>query len=694
MARMLRPRRPLSLEALATPRASQLASKWCAPSEAGSGREIESVRVEDGVVRWDHEGALCWPRCKDSPLNATIGLARHALDPNVELDPTGRSALTKVARETSARQFWCDPQSRGSGDLGLEMATAPLARWAPREFNDLIRRIMREATERDDRQALKLARKLRGLLPVLTEPEFVALRQLAIRISPAAQADEKAREARRLLQMAELAGHDASGQMDVLIAARSAYLPIGFRELLMAPPQPEDFTRLANLLDPRHPHEHLQGWLAYLHYAPPEHMPDDFPPLVALLSSEDSLVRARALEAIRVAGKPGLFRALASSNWRWSPEMDSHEASRGCFALCHASRFVKVPELLERIPPKYLALLIILHPENNQLLDAYERYLLGLIRDLPVQGTADRCPLAHKAGPLKALMRRRSDALIAALNEIVSHAPEGGGGCEEYPVRTAIGVLLEAKAPEGLRLWRDLYPIMSTQGIAAKIRKATFLCTDDPSARALCAHLLATAENDGELSEFANWAVEHGQCPWLVDQIEEFFEGAAAADIARGLTIAGCLPPASEAASLWSVKIDKLPLLGWLGELRVRAKQRWQAGLFADHWFGIFLDSSDSETAFPAYRLFCECADNLAWNRARRRLYALYSDQPTPEHPHWVNWLIWFLEPDTHSTARSRAEDRSAYLFDTAIPRRTHWPWIDDVRPLPPARETVSNWVE
>lgn len=364
-------------------------------------------------------------------------------------------------------------------------------------------------------------------------------------------------------------------------------------------PSAADFAYLARELARTSDRPVLLKWLSYLRLVELKNLPERYTPLLALACHEDETIRALALESIARSGQQTLCAAIASTDWAHHGVMDPDESIHGSIALCLATRdegTLSVTRALVRINPVARALMVKLHPGNQECLDLFEAFL----------HTSDHTRLRFMPQALREawdetldlLARTHADSLLGVVD----------GSRKTYLVELLLRALFRYRPEDASRLWHSL---MDEDDVSLSDPFSTLPieAPDSPVVEQARRRVIGLVKSDRDYLILAMCAERHGRAGWLIERITENLRARSAASVAQGITLAGMLDQSSAADDLWARELASPPAQGWLAVVHARARERYRRNQWAHHWLDRFLEQSDRDRAYGHFVLFVESAD-------------------------------------------------------------------------------------
>ncbi len=664
------------LEALATPEAATRAERLPARARPSWSPWPDTVHLNrtTGSVHWNHQKALEWPRSKEVPLDATMGLGPLAIDPDMVLPEASCTVLRELAVKTHAEKLWAHPDT-SSDDTGLETARNPLARWAPDALCGLIRRIFASVEGRGLEGVWRLALALPTHVFILEEKQRRALVAAADAIESGEGRDsEVGRVARMYLCLSRLAERPATEQVAALAALREGPTLCYDHRFVLDAPTRDDLEAIARYLEPAAPKHQLTRWLGYLSVVPLTAMPTGFPALRNSIQHSDPDVRGLAFEVIWRSRDPVLMAAVAESGWQFTESMNRDEAAYGSLVLCEAADDKSVGAIRARIDPQALGRLALKRHDREDDLDAFTDYVCQELHDV-LQGRTPRSlsrSWSNNDDALDLLVKRRGETVLKWLAPLVDErrTTQGKFWFEGFPFSGLCLALLRHRPNDGARLWLALLDAYEQSFVRdARFNMVPVEAPDDPAVDELRDRVLERTKTDLDLTNVAEAVIQHGRHDWLLRCIQRDVNGSSAAQIARGLTLAGLLDRTPAADALWEGRLAAPLAPGWLGEVYKWARGLYSKNIWAHHWLDRFITECDRDAAFGCHALFIDCADHRAFAWAPRQL-----NDSRLEGPWRVHWSL--SAGNLRDRVKKVGEGRRKTFCGTKIFEQTQAPWL------------------
>jgi hypothetical protein len=647
------------LLACATPAAVRLVDGDPAPLARSWEHARAVYDVASNAIRWvGHD--------KPRTLGDFRDLEPYAVDPSVDVE--AQLAVSLKAISDMAKQAAKEAQFQDR-DFGLRHSEAALARWAPDALGRLHRRQLAEAGTQRGEALYRLAQDMPPKLLLLKETELSSL-AVAYEVA-AAETGEQAEMAARCLLIARLAGKSAAEQIALLSEAPCGPDLIHEHRSILSKPGRDDFATLADKLRADQTAKELSGWLWYLANVPLDDLPEGYPPLAALFSHPDPVVRRRAFEAACNARDKSLTQAMADTGWVWTSETDREEGIDGSILLAHSD--LPREKLRRRIAPDALGMLALRDDADDDDLDALLEHIRSRIAYDTVRASrtigGTFFILTHAVDKLAAA---RGSALIEVVEPFIAGRwkPRLSLFPEDFPYVDICRGLLRHHPEAGAAMWRVMHKELE-RGITSNdtFTLLPFEATD-PSVFALRDLMWERAKTDEDLGKIATAIIEHKAQDWALARIAKDLDGPWAGQIAQGLWMAGFLERSDEADALWSGQLAAPPSAGWLADVHEQASSHYHRNAWARHWLELFIRERDPDRAHAHHFLFLKCADRRAYTWARQSVGEAWATLPRPWQIHWS--LAW---PAVCRAIEHRDKEWKETLFGTKITTHIQWPW-------------------
>lgn len=698
----------LLLEALATPAAMRFLAERV-PARVGPAAELsigDAVELDGRTINWNVDEASRWPRCKDAPLEAAIGLNRFVWNSELDLDVDLVDRLKQLARSLTDDQLW-SVAGNGNDDGGLSNGRLPLARWAPEERAEI------------ERRRFDLARMRRPLIDVLSSGidgvrrAAISFLKLAWRGAPEEKADatpeplpqrlsrwlpasvlalpddqlagwrELARADRRKavsvneihvgLQVASLVSRPAGVQVAVI-----SELPddAGLEPLLvkaLVTPDAGVFAIVGKRLTEAASDEQRLKWLTYLINVRLKHMPENWAPLQALLGSASPQVRGRAMQAALYSGDPQLADTFEATGWTAAGLSDRIEIAVGSLLLTESTKAETDPDdIIARVHGEALGKLVDRFPDNSVYLDAFADFVE---RELDLLFTAKSMSfpraILNSVGGWDHLARMRPERLRAALQPVFKGDPRARTHfmAEDFPLHAALRTYARIDPSLVADLVADELRLQMSSNFRSGDYHLLAIQLPGPEGDSARDVSLFEANDDEKLAQLSRTAQEHGREDWLLRRIREDLRADAAGLIARGIVLAGFLDDTEQARALWSGELADPPAAGWLARVHDIALLRFRKNQESRHWQRMFNDDPDDARAFSAHELVVASVDLRVFGRARRQELEPWEDWSARRRAHW---RLRF--EDLNSAARQREGDYKKLFLASRPPGHAQYP--------------------
>lgn len=335
-------------------------------------RDTVNSNAATGLVEWDHATAKTWKRCQQHPLDATMGLATYAVDPEATLSQTSAEELVALVRDVEPA---VEPDGRDG--CGLETAWLPLARWAPDALADYLRRRLGLLEEETVTDRTVLLGEIPGQLSLLDPATVGTVRRATTK------ADGADREADLLTYvhlLLDLKDQPAAEQIARLRQAGDQRPAVEAISFLLAAPAEDDFELLSTCLEAASPATDLCWWLEYMARVSLELMPPGYAPVANLLKHQETEVRAAAFRVARTDEE--LMRLVAESNWSAADAESTAEALEGSQVLLEATDETDPTAYAARLRCDALAPLVEHLGASPAVLNAYQASLTDRLDEL------------------------------------------------------------------------------------------------------------------------------------------------------------------------------------------------------------------------------------------------------------------------------------------------------------------------
>lgn len=646
------------LEALATPAAMAKVAPLPRPSR-DHGQRNETVQVDEvsGVISWDHQTALQWPRSQEIALSAAMGLSAPARDPHTILSSDDRAVLAALPETLAAERVWSHHGAM-SEDVDVEGCRDALARWAPEALACLVRRIYGTTAQRTEEGVRQLAWRLPAYLMVL-DPSALPMEQGDFVLQ-------------RLWQKS------ASEQIAILNCDNN---PISSQDYaILARPSAEDLAAVLDHLAHAETTERISGWLWYLSVVPLDALPVEKAEevLLRLCGHAETDVRRLALAVVFRTRQPALFEAFLRSGWRHAPAMDHDESAWASLILCQVANDDTAADIRSRINPCTLGNLLVRRPKAGEEMAAFAKFFLGELdratgKTAPTKTVSFWLDDEEDIQSITLLLEQRGEEILSRLEPVLDGHQRIRWGYEvEFPLVPLAIALMRHRPEMGVRLWAVLLDRYD-RGIMRRPALETLPLEgpDHPAVLRARDIMLKRAKSDDALATIAAKAGDLGRQDWLLQCLErDLSQDACAGTMARALTLAGFCDTSPQLDQFWAERLAQPPAPGWLAEVHAWARGHYRRNQWARHWLTQFFEEPDRDRAFAYHQLFMSCADRRAWSWASDMLGSRGETVP----PIWKQHLSL-----TSQALSMRIEEREKKLKDTlygTAVERILAPWL------------------
>lgn len=657
------------LDALATPAAGEIAfSLSVIPYE---------VRPVHGVATSD-EGEVALLEDTTEKALGDYGLLKdEALNPDRTLAPAELSRMRRSAEQFDITDLWASGRQRSRTDVDFDLAEVALARWAPDMLVSIVRRAFDSAPNRmipstepgadsPETRVSGLVMALQEYWPVLGQQQMAALQPVVAQFFPQLFEEGAPTGDWLRLQIPRLAGRSSAEQIELLASDPKG--PNFYENDIgvFAALDQADFARLAELIAG----EWGVSWLGYLFFADHRAMPGDYEPLYPHLASEDVEARKRVQWLFRYQHSPERYRHLVESGWRWNEHMDRDEGSTGSLNLFHASKIMPVPDLENRVDPELWSGMLADHPDDDEALERYTRYLEAGIRGHRFPGGFGNHHWLNQTDAVRIAAARNTERLVAAINELIASDPHHAFGFDSFPVVDVVTALCTAAPAEGARLWDALWEsYLGSSWTLPHFEQIPIVATD-PIFLPLRQRVLDAALFDAKVETVVTSALGNGHQAWLLARMDDLLAGPTAGGIAKGLTIARFLDPSEEADAAWR-RIEAMSLSNWLAKIRARARTEYALGRTAKAAAQRFKAGRDTGELLADLVLFNHAADTHDFSLLKDWMDDDgFGDLSLVARSFWLEW-----SEKLKAAAKKNSDGRDKrYLYDEP-PKLTHRPW-------------------
>lgn len=620
----------------------------------------------------------------EEPLAAVLRLKVEPCDPDLELPQAWVERLNALADATGGDTLLRNHAERGGL---LDDASLPLARWAPHRLAD-VRRRFADAAARASVQSEKpggwarLFRRLGlgrapvpvlrivgaedqpGALPILGERELAAWRSIGRLARAQGLAPDFARDA------ALFADASAGEQIRLLAPSSPASVPDSAWRVLRRP-SPGDLTAIAAELDPAGDAATLSAWLGYVERVCLPVVPQGWSPLAALVGHQDAVVRTRLLSLLWELEDESLADAFERTGWTYSAGMGRDEAALGSLVLTLSAE-ATAGRVGARVHPDAFGELSARHPGIRSYRDAFADHVFSEIEHLQTARSRafPRAILGSRRG-WDLLLEDHGSALMSWTRPFTHPEDDRADWMfiEEFPYLRALEAV-DAIAPGSLAR-ALLAGLRASEGSNMRsgdlYRTATRV--QGPLGEEVRQLVLAEANDDAKLFEFACGLQENGQTDWLIASIVTGMASGSPGIVARALTLAGFLLPDEHAVRLWEGVLALPPAGGWLTDVHAAARERYARFAWARHWNGRLQGTAELDVAHAAHRLLVECIDDRFFIGAHRPSAETLAGWP------WRKAFLWtYGWKDLQAAAKKNKTELAKTFLGSRPPLANQFP--------------------
>ncbi len=295
----------------------------------------------------------CAQRNDLSPHQIARGLKRQCRNPTLSVPDDLGTRLETLVEDLELDSIW-SLLGATKDEIMLEEYEPCLCAYAPHIMADLVRRIVRQADQREGMSLRQLAWRLNEYSLIFEKEEVDSIHSAWEKLCADVPTwDRTQKETALFLFRSVLRGLDAPEQLEQLLerpeesldwtAYRAGFLPIN------------DWGDVWKKLSSSQSTERIKRILWFLS-AHPEIIPCDFisEKLVLFLRHEDSFIRSLILKIAYVAKNEEIVAAVLESGWAWSNLFCDRENHWGSLLLCEHGFSLAYSELRNRVHPSYL----------------------------------------------------------------------------------------------------------------------------------------------------------------------------------------------------------------------------------------------------------------------------------------------------------------------------------------------------
>lgn len=379
----------------------------------------------------------CAQRDDLSPRRIARGLKRECRNPNLSIPDDLGTRLEPLVEDIDPDSVW-SLIGPTRDDITLEEYEPCLCAYAPRTIANLVRRIVRQADQRDGMHLRQLAWHIKEHSLVLEEAEVDSIYRAWNRLSQAAPDWIKTqRDAEEFL----------FGPVLRELTARQQ-----FTHLLERPDDTRDWTKWQSHFLPLNDWQVVREELGsrqstkrrrrvfWFLSANPQTIPEDLilGELLPFLNHDDSIIRSSLFKIMHMIESKECIAALLGSQWSWDSSFCDRENRWGSLLLCEHGGSLSYSELRDRIHPVYLGYAVKCRGSRDEEVNRYAEDLdhiwsrIGIeVPDLPV----DFPPVDIEAGEdvKSPTYRKLSSVTLSKSVTFRSRRYTWGGTSEEDP---------------------------------------------------------------------------------------------------------------------------------------------------------------------------------------------------------------------------------------------------------------------
>ncbi|HEY5723980.1 MAG TPA: hypothetical protein VIT45_16845 [Allosphingosinicella sp.] len=631
------------------------------PEKRPFGRKDSVERADVGALQWKYVADRSNANWAKAALRYATDLAKHAPDPNAQLDAAGeallRESFSNLIAADDDREFQLSDEIR-----------IVLARWAPDLLATYLNRIDAIDTSRHDfgrivggwiSSLVTHGELVRNGIRAAFETTLRAHREASVNLDPN-------------LTVLTLAGATPAAQLDALLKMpKGPSWPKAHIDLLKRPTAAE-FARLETVLTDDADPALVAGWLTLLAHSDLNDMPPGYAPVARLMRHPDTKVRAAAMHVAWQADDKILCNRLRDDGWTTS-QMEGDEALHGSTALCCAEP-IDSDNRSSLILPLAIGCLSRTWPDQSEYREAFARHVEQRIR-------SELNPPRSSEGfgyrfDDRLSYRKLVEANPERVEQWIAPALEGARIPIGHMLFSADQAIIEVTRallwigrPSGQTLWRALVKSMNESSVRSDgLRLMPFETPLNSVVEELRHDGLDSATLDQHLFDIASALRRRKEEDWLITAIRPMLKSSVY-DLARAIVLAGELDNHAGSEALWD-DILALKLSQWLDEVRDLAWRRYLSNIQARNWLGAFITAPDPITAFSAFELFRLTASRTAGSWATTMMESAKEKVPARWYDHWL-----INVPGLNAQMKAVSKAAKDHLAFTRVPRHEQAPW-------------------
>ena len=295
----------------------------------------------------------CLERDDLTPRHIALHSKHHNLNPNLSAPEGLGTRLAPLVDEIDLDSIWSLMGPTGD-DIAFDQHEPSLCAFAPEAIAGLVRRIVRQADQREGMSLRQLAWRLKEHYLIFEEEEVDSIHRAWEKLCANIPTWEKTqKETALFLFQPVLKGLDAHEQLEQLLKRpeelldwtvyRASFLPItDWDDVWKKLSSSQSIKRIKRIL-----------WFLSAH-------PDTIPSesisenLIPFLNHEDSVVRSYVLQIAYLTQNEEIIDAFFRRRWTWNSSFCYGENRWGNLLLCEYGSFLSYSELRNRVHPSYL----------------------------------------------------------------------------------------------------------------------------------------------------------------------------------------------------------------------------------------------------------------------------------------------------------------------------------------------------
>jgi len=606
----------------------------------------------------------------------------HCFNPKLSIPNNLGERLAPLINEISIEHVWMR-MGTTHDDLMVSSYEPALCAYAPESYARLIRRIVREAKNREDMKLRQLAFKLTENYIIFSDEEWQSIEEawekLCYTFDDWSKTEELAEAHLFEILLKKLKAKD---QLQFLLRKPNNslslekyiynFLPIEdwqfiWKELA----KPIDIVRTIRIL-----------WFisAYPELIPKKNISKN---LFQLIEHENNLVRRYALQILHGSKSKVAIKKFIKSSWTCDAHSVNDEKEMeyywGSKLLCEYGKDLPYDQIRSRVDFRYLGYAIRCRGIKDTELDEYIKEIYNLLNELVSKKSNNQRKLAQAK-----LYYFVCDSQV--LEKIIIKRPTIINKWAEYVLNInsesdtilrlansfytkLCDVLLRKNTDLGFKLYIQLHNrcIITTP---YSLELALFNASPSKNVKTAWQERIEYCTTDKELMDIAISAQLGKGKSWLISYIDKRVNSSSPLEKSRAITLLGFMDYNKSEKNLNNIINDNSN--SWINKLANCSLQRWNRNNCAKHWYRTFLSAETDILSWAAFRLFLQCVDS------RFKIWEHIIKLNVKKEKDLSNRLTFF--DDNYNVRKNKIkkyEDKlSKTLFNQRVKDRQVWPWI------------------